>query len=69
MEYVSVGMDGSTPLGFIKTQISLQSFNGVGVLLSVVRRVHGGLQDCPSLEVLKTRLDGAVGNLMWWVAT
>ena len=22
--------------------------------------------DAPSLEVLKARLDGAVGNLVWW---
>jgi len=25
--------------------------------------------DTPSLEVLKTRLDGALGSLSWWVAT
>ena len=23
----------------------------------------------PSLEVLKVRLDGALGSLIWWVAT
>jgi len=27
------------------------------------------LLDAPSLEVLKTRLDGALGNLMWWGTT
>jgi len=25
--------------------------------------------DAPSLEVLKTRLDGALGSLSWWVAS
>ena len=24
--------------------------------------------DAPSLEVYKTRLDGALGSLSWWVA-
>jgi len=24
--------------------------------------------DAPSLEVLRVRLDGALGNLIWWVA-
>jgi len=24
--------------------------------------------DSPSLEVLKARLDGALGSLIWWVA-
>ena len=25
--------------------------------------------DIPSLEVPKARLDGALGNMIWWVAT
>jgi len=25
--------------------------------------------NAPSLEVLKTRLDGGLGSLSWWVAT
>jgi len=29
-------------------------------------RLPSGVMDTPSLEVLKARLDGALGNLVWW---
>jgi len=29
-------------------------------------RLPGEAVDAPSLEVLKARLDGALGNLVWW---
>ena len=31
--------------------------------------LHREAVDAPSLEVLKARLDGALGSLIWWEAT
>ena len=33
------------------------------------RRLPREAVDAPSLEALEARLDGALGNLSWWVAT
>jgi len=32
-------------------------------------RLSKEVVDAPSLEMLKSRLDGALGSLIWWVAT
>ena len=32
-------------------------------------RFPRGAVDAPSLEVFEARLDGALGNLIWWVAS
>jgi len=42
------------------------------IIMRVVRhwcRLPRGAMRVPSLEVFKARLDGALGSLIWWVAT
>jgi len=44
---------------------------GRNLLLSVLRPCHSlprEIVDAPVVEALKARLDGALGNLMYWVA-
>ena len=45
---------------------------GGNSLLGVVRyrnRLPREVMDAPSLEAFKIMLDGALGSLIWWVAT
>ncbi|PKU32804.1 hypothetical protein llap_16892 [Limosa lapponica baueri] len=52
----------STSTHKISPSQGLEATRGNGIELKLSRKVP----DAPSLEVFKTRLDGALSNLVWW---
>ena len=51
----------------VETELALfSSYNSLPLMVRHWHSLPREAVDAPSLEVFKARLDGALGNLVWW---